>query len=461
MTKLSFHGAVGTVTGSKYIIHINDKKIMIDCGIFQGRKELRRRNWDEPAFDPKEIDVIILTHAHIDHIGFLPVMIKKGFKGKIYATPPTIDLAKILLLDAAHIQEEDAEYRNRKKITSHAKALPLFTTEDAKAVLEHFVGLKYKDWMNFGKEVKFRFHNAGHILGAASIEIRLYDSDKMFSILFSGDIGRYAVPLILDPDVPQVTDYLVCESTYGGEVHKPQDIFFEFTEILDDIIKRESVLLIPAFAVGRTQQILYILHVLQKQGRIPAISINVDSPMAVKVTDIYRKYNSYHQINEELVQNPKYGFYGKNVTLHRTRKASKRLNDIKGPAIILSASGMMTGGRIMHHLINRLPQEETTLLIPGYMADGTLGRHLQNGNKKVFIHKRPIDVKAKIINMSSLSGHACGFEIIHWLHHWYKKPTKVFITHGEPDRSQALVKQFKKIKDWDCYIPQMDESVEL
>lgn len=434
---------------------------MIDCGMFQGKKELRQRNWDEPAFDPKDIDAIILTHTHIDHIGYLPVMIKNGFTGKVYATPPTIDLAKLLLRDTAHIQEEDADYRNRKKLSSHEIALPLYTVDDVKQVTPHFVPIDYGDWMNLGGDFKFRFHNAGHVLGAASIEIRLYSDDYRCSVLFSGDIGRYAVPLVLDPDVPQVTDYLVCESTYGGEVHEPQDIFFEFAKLIDDIIKRKSVLLIPAFAVGRTQQIIYILHVLEKQGRIPQLSINVDSPMAVKVTDIYRKYKDYHQINEELVQDAKYGFYGKNVTLHRKRKSSKLLNKLKGPAIIMSASGMMTGGRIMHHLINRLPDHNTTLLIPGYMAEGTLGRKILYGDKTVYIHKQPVDVKAKIVVMSGLSGHACGYEILHWLHNWYKKPKNVFITHGEASRSEAMAKQFKKIKEWDCHIPKMDEIVTL
>lgn len=429
--------------------------------MFQGRKELRQRNWNEVAFDPKEIDSIFLTHAHIDHIGYLPVMIKKGFTGKIYATEPTIDLAKILLLDAAHLQEEDAEYRNRKKITSHEKALPLFTTEDAEGVFDQFQPIVFNKWKRLGKKFRIKPHIAGHILGAATLEIYLNDGEKEHSIFFSGDVGRYAVPLILDPEKPPVTDYFVCESTYGGEVHQPQDIFFEFAQLIDKIVADKSILLIPAFAVGRTQQIIYTLHVLQKQGRIPEIPINVDSPMAVKVTDVYKKYNAYNQINEDVVKDAKHGFYGKNVKLHRKRKASKELNKLQGPAIILSASGMMNGGRILHHLINRLPDPKTTLLVPGYQAEGTLGRKIMEGEKTVYIHKQPVEVNAQIVRMSGLSGHASGYEIIHWLHDWYKKPEKVFITHGEVARSEAMAKQLSKIKGWDCMLPQMDETVEL
>ena len=429
--------------------------------MFQGPKWLRQKNWRQLPFDVASVDAVILTHAHIDHIGYLPRLVKAGFSGKVYATAPTLELAKILLLDSAHIQEEDAEYRNRKKATSHAEALPLYTTEDAKRTFEHFKPVIFNRWKILNDEIKFRYHAAGHILGAGSIEMKLDDGNKKTSILFSGDIGRYSVPLVRDPAEPPETDYLVCESTYGGEVHGPQDIFFEMAKLIDDIVKRKSILLIPAFAVGRTQQITYILNVLMTQKRIPKVPIHIDSPMAVRVSDIYRRFPSYHAINCDELKRGKNVFYGKNVKLHRKRKSSKRLNKLKGPAIIISASGMMTAGRILHHLINRLPDPKTTLVIAGFMAEGTLGRRLLDGDRKVYIHKIPIDVKAKMVTLMGLSGHADSYELFHWLEPWKNNPKKVFVTHGEPSRSEAMAREIGEKKGWETHIPTLDETVEL
>ncbi|MFQ5453013.1 MAG: MBL fold metallo-hydrolase RNA specificity domain-containing protein [Candidatus Zixiibacteriota bacterium] len=461
MISLSFHGAVGTVTGSKYLLTTNDYKVLIDCGIFQGAKVLRQKNWESPAFNPKDINSVVLTHAHIDHIGYLPRLLRDGFSKSVYATAPTVEMAKILLLDTAHINEEDASYRNRKKATSHKIALPLFTTEDTKKVFNLFKAVNYCQWVKLNKEVKFRYHNVGHILGAGSVEFRINDNGKKTSILFSGDIGRYAMPLTIEPSAPPETDYLICESTYGGVIHEPLDIFFEFAKLLDDIIKRKSILLIPSFAVGRTQQMTYIINVLIKQKRIPPIDVHIDSPMAVKVTDIYRRFPSFHSINCDLLKNEKNVFYGKNVFLHRKRKSSKLLNKLKGPAIIISASGMLSGGRILHHLINRLPDKDTTVALVSYMAEGTLGRKLLEGSDMVYIHKIPIKVRARIVSFLGLSGHADSYEIFHWLAHWDKSPKKVFITHGEPSRSDALAKDINNIKGWNCHIPYPDETIEL
>ncbi len=461
MITLSFHGAAGTVTGSKSLLTINDRKILVDCGVFQGPKPLRQKNWNPLPFDPASLEAVVLTHAHIDHIGYLPRLISQGFKGKIYATAPTAELAKILLLDAAHIQEEDAEFRNKRKATSHEKALPLFTTDDAKRALEYFAPVTFHRWKKLGDDIKFRYHAVGHILGAGSVEFKLDDGIKKTSILFSGDIGRYSVPLVIDPVKPPEADYLVCESTYGGEIHEPQDIFFEMARLVDEVIKRKSVLLIPAFAVGRTQQVTYIINVLINQKRIPNIPIHIDSPMAVRVTDVYKRFPSYHEIHSESLKRGKNVFYGRNVKLHRKRKSSKRLNRLRGPAIILSASGMMTGGRILHHLINRLPDPKTTVALVGYMAEGTLGRRLLEGEKMVYIHKIPVEVKARMVTMMGLSGHADSFEIMHWLEPWKKKPKRVFVNHGEPLRSEAMARDLREKRGWDAYIPALHETVEL
>jgi len=458
---LSFYGAARTVTGSKYLLKINNKKILIDCGIFQGQKELRQKNWIPPSFDTKEIEAVIITHTHIDHIGYLPKLIKYGFNGKIYSTAPTAEIAKILLIDTAHLFEEDAAFRNKKKLTSHKKALPLYTVEDAQDVFHHFEPVNFNQWVELDENIQFRYHVVGHILGAASVEFKLNDNEKKISVLFSGDIGRYAVPLIIDPSPPPETDYLICESTYGGEIHEPQDIFFEFATMLDDIIKNRKILLIPAFAVGRTQQITYIINVLMEQKRIPPIDIHIDSPMAVRVTDVYRHYPSYHSINCDLLKREKNVFYGKHVYLHRKRKSSQLLNKLKGPAVIISASGMLTGGRILHHLLNRLSRPETTLALVGYMARGTLGRKILEGDKLVYIHKQPVEVKAQIKKLLGLSGHADSYEIMHWLNNLRKGPKRVFVTHGEEEKAIAMADEINKLKGWSTYVPTLYETVEL
>jgi len=458
---LSFHGAVGTVTGSKSLITANNKKILIDCGAFQGAKPLRQKNWQPLPFDAAGLDAVVLTHAHIDHVGYLPRLFKAGFSGKVYATTPTLELAKILLLDSAHIHEEDAEYRNRKKLTSHPKALPLFTTEDARGTFDHFVPVLFNRWKKLSSEIKFRYHPVGHILGAGCVELKLDDGTRKTSILFSGDVGRYATPLVADPVAPPQTDYLVIESTYGGVVHDPQDVFFDMARLLDDIIRRKSVLLIPAFAVGRTQQITYIINTLIAQKRIPPIPVHIDSPMAVRVTDIYKRFPSYHEINHSNLRRGKNVFYGKNVKLHRKRKSSKRLNRLKGPAVIISASGMMTAGRILHHLINRLPDPKTTLAMVGYMAEGTIGRQILDGAEKVYIHKMPVEVNARKVTLMGLSGHADSYELLHWLEPLKNGPRRVFVNHGDSPRSQAMARDLREQRNWNTHIPVLDETVEL
>ena len=461
MISLSFHGAAGTVTGSKYLITVNDKKALIDCGMFQGDRELRQRNWRPMPFKPADIAAVIATHSHIDHIGYLPRLVRDGFMGNIYATPPTFDISKISLLDSAHLMEEDAAFRNKKGLTRHKKALPLFTADDVEKTIKYFIPVEFGDWVDVCKGIKFRFHIAGHILGAASVECLLNDGNRQVSILFSGDIGRYAVPLVIDPAPPPRADYIVCESTYGGHLHPPEDPFFELAKILDEIIENKRILLIPAFAIGRTQQITYMINTLRRLERIPPIDIHLDSPMAIKATDIYRKYKDYHTVDlNNLSGNDKF-LSGDNVFIHRTRKSSQELNKLKGPGIIISASGMLTGGRILHHLINRLPNPKTILALVGFMARGTLGRKIFDGEKQVYIHKMPVDVKAKAIKMFSLSGHADYYEIGHWLEDINEIPKKVFITHGEPDESKAMANYLKEQRNWSCEIPVLDQTVEL
>jgi metallo-beta-lactamase family protein len=461
MIQLGFHGAAGTVTGSKYLVSVNGERVLIDCGMFQGPRKLRERNWQNPAFDPASVDAVIITHAHIDHIGYLPRLHRAGFEGAVYATAPTADLAEISLLDSAHIQEEDAAYRNKKKLTRHKKAVPLFSVANAKAVLKTFSPTPYDTWTDISESIRFRFHVAGHILGAANIELLLKDGDRKVNVLFSGDVGRYGNPLTRDPSEPSECDYLVCESTYGGRIHEPEDPQFEFQKIISDVVARKSVLLIPAFAVSRTQQITFLINRLIEGGHVPPIDIHIDSPMAISATNVYCRYPTFHSVDISRIGGSNCAIDGKNVHLHRKRKSSKVLNKLKGPAVIMSASGMLTAGRILHHLINRLPDASTTLILAGFMAEGTLGRRIAEGEKRVYIHKQPVEVKASVVTMNGLSGHADYYELLHWLEPIKRPPRRVFVTHGETSQSQAMANHLKKERDWNCLVPTLDQVIEL
>lgn len=461
MITLGFHGAAGTVTGSKYLLTVNGSNVLIDCGMFQGAKWLRERNWVEPPFAPADVDAVILTHAHIDHVGYLPRLTALGFSGPVYATPPTAEIAGITLRDTAHLQTEDAEFRNKKKLTSHAQALPLFTVEDAEEALTRFRTIRFGQWVEVAPGIRFRYHIVGHLLGAAFVETELSENDRTVRLLFSGDIGRYDHPLVRDPMQPTNADYLVCESTYGGRTHGNENPEESFADLVTRAVREKRVLLVPAFAIGRTQQVVYIINQLVRQKRIPPIDIHIDSPMAVSATRIYIKYRSYHDLDVARLGGSDCLLHGSRVHLHRKRTSSKRLNKLRGPAVIISAGGMLTGGRILHHLLNRLHDERTTVVFVGFMAEGTLGRRLAEGAKQVYIHKLPVDVRAEIVSLSGLSGHADYREILRWLRPLDQPPQQVFITHGEPSQSQALADRFASERGWACRIPALNDVVEL
>ncbi len=461
MISLAFHGAARTVTGSKYLITVNDRKILIDAGIFQGRRELRRLNWEPLPFAGSDLDAIILTHAHIDHIGYLPRLIKDGFRGKVFCSAPTAELAEISLLDSAHIQEEDANYRNKKKLSRHKKALPLYTVEDAEDAIRMIHPVPFDNWESLNDEFRFRLAVVGHVLGAAGIEVGLNDNGRKTDIFFSGDVGRYGNPLTRNPAHPPECEYMVCESTYGGRLHAPEDPRATFIKLINDAVERKAVLLIPAFAVSRTQQITYLINELTRYGLVPPVELYLDSPMAISATEIFCRYHSFHKVDIKKIGGPNCVLNGERVHLCRKRKESQKLNKLKGPAIIMSASGMLTGGRIMHHLMNRLGDPQTTVALAGYMAEGTLGRKIAEGAEEVRIHKQLFKVQAKIVKMRGLSGHADFYEMLHWLEDMEKAPKRVFVTHGELSQSEAMAEHLKTKRNWNCHIPTMGEVVEL
>jgi metallo-beta-lactamase family protein len=459
--QLSFHGAARTVTGSKYLLEANGSKILVDAGMFQGPGELRQLNWDPPPFDPTSLNAIVLTHTHIDHIGYLPRLVKAGFRGPVYTSAPTADLAEIALLDSAKLQEEDADYRNRKGLTRHAEALPLYTEDDARAALDLLKPIPFNSWVSVGGHLRFQLRIVGHVLGAACVEAQAEDDGHKVSVLFSGDVGRYNNPLTVNPTEPPEVDYLVCESTYGGRLHDPEDPRDSLTRLVNEAIAQKSVLLIPAFAISRTQEIIYVISELTSLGIIPPIDIHVDSPMSVSATDIYCKYHAYHRVDLDRMGGPGCVLSGKYVHLHRKRQSSKLLNKLRGPAIIMSASGMLTGGRILHHLLNRLGDPNTTVVLTGYMAEGTLGRRLADGATEVRVLKQPIQIRARVVNMRGISGHADFNELLYWLRPIKTAPKRVFVTHGEKAQSEAMAEHLRTERGWECHIPVLNETVEL
>lgn len=432
---LQFLGAAQTVTGSKFLLEVNRRRVLIECGLFQGLKKLRKRNWNPLPVPPSSVDAVILTHAHLDHSGYLPRLVERGFRGKVFCTPATRDLLHILLPDSGHLQEEQARFANKKGFSRHKPALPLYTRKEAVASLRRIKTLGYGRELEVTKGVTVRFHPSGHILGAAFVELCFAGK----RLVISGDLGGYDGYVMRPPaPIPENVQYIAVESTYGGRVEQHRPIQDQFREQIAPVLKRKGTVILPAFAVGRTTLVLYHLRALQGRGELPDVPVYVDSPMATDAVEIYRRYPHEHNLRPDWLKSPGVrGIRSSRPILIRSVQKSKELNTRPGPSIIISASGMATGGRVLHHLKHRLPHRRNLVLLVGYQAIGTRGRALLDGASKIKIHGELVPVRARVASVRGLSAHGDGDEILQWLRTARTKPRRVFLIHGEPEAIRA------------------------
>lgn len=453
---LTFLGATGTVTGSRFLVETSQSRILVDAGLYQGLKELRKRNWEEFPVDPTTLDAVVITHAHLDHVGYLPRLVKEGFEGPIVCTAETAELAAVVLRDSAHLQEEDAEYANRAGFSKHHPALPLYDGEDVERTLPLFRTVPFHDVVPVTDDIEATFQSAGHILGAATVLVHVEGA----RVLFSGDLGRGDHPLVTPREDPPQADVVVMESTYGDRVHPPAS-----SEVLADAVRRTigrgGTVLIPAFAVDRTELVLHTLGNLMAAGEIPEVPVYVDSPMALNTLDIYRRaiaeMDTSHLGNHW--DNESFGVPELHVV--RTVADSMALNRPKRPCIVISASGMATGGRVVHHLAHQLPNARNTVVLTGYQAEGTRGRALLEGVKQVKIHGRYVPVRAEIVDDPEFSVHADSREILDWLGRMPEPPRVLYAVHGEPQAAEALANQVEQQLDWVAVVPRFRERVRL
>lgn len=450
--RLSFYGAAGTVTGSRYLLDTGDRRILIDCGLFQGYKQLRLRNWAPLPFDPRELDAVILTHAHIDHSGFLPVLTRQGFRGRIYCSAATFELCKILLPDSAHLQEDDARFANRHGFSKHKPALPLYTQTDAHACLRQFQVTPIGERTELSASTAFSLERAGHLLGACFARIE----SRGLSVTFTGDLGRPSDVILKSPAPPHATDFLVCESTYGDRTHPPIDSEAELTECLMPALTRGAVVVVPAFAIGRAQSLLLQIARLKREGRLPDVPVFLDSPMAIDASSLYRRFMNEHRLSAIDCDD-----MCRAATFVNTAEQSKSLSQRSGPMIIISASGMATGGRVVHHLKAFAGDARNLILLTGFQAPGTRGASLASGASKVRIHGQDWAVRAEVRQLQASSSHADAGEILSWLKQIPKPPRQTFITHGEPGASDALRQSIERQLGWSVTIPEYRQTVEL
>lgn len=448
--KLSFHGAAGTVTGSKYLVEHQGQRLLVDCGLFQGYKQLRLLNWEPLPFSAADIDAVVLTHSHLDHAGALPLLVKQGFRGRILATPSTIELCGLLLPDSGRIQEEDAAYANRHHTSKHATALPLYTEDDARRAMEQLHRLPFDQCVDVVPDVTVTLRPAGHILGAASAELTAGQT----TVLFSGDVGRPDDPVMRAPAPAPKADYIVVESTYGDRLHEPvPNAQAVLGEAIARTAHRGGMVVIPAFAVGRAQLLLHLIHKLKQQGAIPDLPVFLDSPMAIDATEIYHRHHAEHKLSLEDCL----GMY-KAARMIRTPEESRALAGLALPAVIISASGMATGGRVLHHLALHAGHHRNLILLTGYQTPGTRGARLAAGEKTLRMLGQEVSIRAQVEQLQSASAHADAEQLLAWLQQVQPAPARVFVTHGDMGASDALRQRIEHGLRWRAQVPRAGAS---
>lgn len=450
--KLTFLGAAGTVTGSKYLLEHAGRQVLVDCGLFQGYKNLREMNWEPLPVDVSRLDCVVLTHAHLDHSGALPLLLRNGYRGPIYTTPGSIDLCHLLLPDSGRLQEEDAEYLNRHHASKHKPALPLYTEEDARHALRYMQAVPFNEAIEIVPGMQLSLRPAGHILGAASAEIHAGG----LTIVFSGDVGRDDDPIMRPPTPLGKVDYLVVESTYGDRLHQPEDNEALLTEIIQRTAGRGGSVVIPAFAVGRAQALLFLLSRLKERHAIPDLPVFLDSPMAIDMTEIYHRHRAEHRLSPQECKG-----LCRVATMVRTSDASRALNEVRYPAIIISASGMATGGRVLHHLKRMAPDRRNTIVLAGYQSGGTRGARLAAGEKSIRIFGEEVAVHAEVALLRGMSAHADAAQLVRWMESASNVPKQVFLTHGEPGPADTLRLRVETELGWPAGVPRLGQTVEL
>ncbi len=455
-----FCGGAGTVTGSEHLVTAGGRRVLLDCGLFQGLRELRRRNWNPPPFDPQSIEAVVLSHAHVDHCGYLPLLVRLGFRGRVFCTAGTADLLRVVLTDSAKLQEEEAEEANLGGYSKHHPALPLYTVRDAEFALQHLAPKPYGQPIPVADGISAQFRRAGHILGAATIELHL-EGRPSRTIVFSGDLGRWDQPILRDPEPVTAADVLLLESTYGDRVHPPHPMD-GLARVVNAAVARKGVLLVPAFAVGRTQLLIWMLRELERAETIPSgIPVFVDSPMAKEVSAMYERHAEDHDAQMREVLRAEHGLHTEKSTMIATAESSRALNQMTEFGIIIAASGMATGGRIVHHLKARLPYPETTVLLVGFQAEGTRGRALQDGAPTVRIHGQDVPVRAAIETLDGLSAHADREELLRWLQGFTAPPKQTYLVHGESVQAASLAELIASRLRWPVVIAQAGQTVPL
>ena len=463
---LSFYGAAENVTGSCFLLQVDEIKILIDCGLYQER-DLRDRNWDEFPVPAKDIDAVLVTHAHIDHCGRLPKLVKEGFSGKIYCTHATKEIAGIVLLDCGHIQEEDAEYkRKRHKKQGRIPDRPveaLYNVEDAEKTLPHFSSVDYKQPIIVEDRFEITFHDAGHILGSSIIKIKVPIDGQVRTLLFTGDVGRAGRPILQDPSIFDEADYILLESTYGDRTHDTfEDTKEKLTEAINNAFEAGGNILVPSFAIERSQEIMYFLNELIMEDKIPPIMAFLDSPMAVRVTEVFRKHPElFDKETKALLKHGDSPFDTPCMQMVKTTRESKAINKIRGTIMVIAGSGMCTGGRIKHHLAAHISNPETTVLFVGYQAVGTLGRQIVEGEKEVRILGQSYPVEAKIVKVLGFSAHADKDELFGWLENFKNPPRHLFVVHGETKAAHSFAEYVKQQKQWNATVPQYQQEIAI